>query len=337
MMIDEAIKKLTARRDLTKEEAGAVMDEIMSGGAGEIRTAAYLTALAAKGETVDEIIGSASSMRERAERVPTDIPALEIVGTGGDGAGSFNISTSSAFVLAAAGVKVAKHGNRAATSKCGAADVLEALGADIGISAAASAAILERVGFCFLFAQKYHTAMKYVAPVRKALPIRTVFNIIGPLANPVHAKYQLMGVYNEQLVEPMARVLGGLGVKRGMVFFGTDGLDEISPSAETIACRFEGEKIEKITITPETYGVKRCNKSDLLGGTPEENARIMRAVLGGESGPKADAVALNAAFALAVYRDCDAKDAMKEVRVILRSGAALDKLNEYVAATRENR
>ncbi len=227
-MIKEAIARLANREDIGYETAKEVMNEIMSGEASDIQKSAYLTALSMKGETIEEITGSAEEMRNHCVRLLNDMDVLEIVGTGGDRSNSFNISTTSALVIAAGGVPVAKHGNRAASSKCGAADVLEALGVNITIAPARSAELLRDIGICFLFAQKYHTAMRYVGPVRRELGIRTIFNILGPLANPAGANMEVMGVYDETLVEPLARVLVNLGVKRAMVVYGMDKLDEIS-------------------------------------------------------------------------------------------------------------
>lgn len=334
-MIDEAIAALAAGKSLDFTQAEGVMNEIMNGAAGEIKTAAYLTALSIKGETVEEIVGSAKAMREHATSLPADICALEIVGTGGDKSNSFNISTTSAIVLSSLGVKVAKHGNRAATSKCGAADVLEALGVKIDISPERSAEILREVGVCFLFAQKYHSAMKFVAPVRKSLPIHTVFNVLGPLTNPAKIKYQLMGVYDKELVEPMARVLSRLGIARGMVFFGTDGLDEISPSAPTIACRFEGEQFENLTITPADFGFETANKADLIGGTPAENAQITRAILQGEKSPRRNAVVMNASYGLNIYDGTPLEKAQKLVERALDDGTAYSKLQQYIKASNQ--
>ena len=235
-MIKEAIQKVVTGQNLNFEEAEKVMDEIMSGEASQIQMSAYLTALSLKGETIDEITASASGMRKHCIRLLHDMEVLEIVGTGGDKSNSFNISTTSALVVSAAGIPVAKHGNRAASSKCGAADVLEALGVNISVTPAKSKEVLEKINICFLFAQNYHIAMKYVAPVRKELGIRTVFNILGPLSNPAGANMQLLGVYDEELIEPMAQVLALLGVKNAMVVYGQDGLDEISMSAPTSVC-----------------------------------------------------------------------------------------------------
>lgn len=299
-MIKEAILALSQKQDLTAEAAGQVMDEIMSGQATPVQMSAYLTALAMKGETIDEITGSAAGMRAHCVKLLHDMDVLEIVGTGGDGSNSFNISTTSSLVISAAGVPVAKHGNRAASSKSGAADVLEALGVKITLSPEKSAALLKKIGICFLFAQNYHIAMKYVAPIRRELGIRTVFNILGPLSNPAGANMELMGVYDRSLVEPLAQVMHKLGVRRGMVVYGEDRLDEISMSAPTTVCEIlPNAAFHTYTITPEQFGYTRCEKDALAGGTPAENAAITRAILSGaEQGPKRQAVCLNAGAAL---------------------------------------
>lgn len=294
-MIKEAIIKVAKKEDLPYEESKAVMNEIMDGETSQVQTAAYLTALAMKGETIDEITGSTEGMRSHALQLKHDMDVLEIVGTGGDGSNSFNISTTASLVIAAGGVPVAKHGNRAASSKSGAADVLEALGVKITLTPEQSEKILEKIGICFLFAQTYHTAMKYVAPVRKELGIRTVFNILGPLTNPANANMQIMGVYSEELVEPMAQVLVKLGVKKGMVVYGTDSLDEISMSAPTAVCEICDGKLAPYEIVPEQFGYKKCEKDELKGDTPQENATITRAILdGSEQGAKRQAVCMNA-------------------------------------------
>lgn len=298
-MIKEAIIKLAQKQDLTFSEAQTVMDEIMEGRATDVQMSAYLTALSMKGETIDEITASAAGMRAHCIKLLHDMNVLEIVGTGGDGANSFNISTTSALVIAAAGVPVAKHGNRAASSKSGAADVLEALGVKITLPPEHSARLLKKINICFLFAQNYHIAMKYVAPIRKELGIRTVFNILGPLSNPAGANMELMGVYEEALVEPLAQVMAKLGVVRGMVVYGQDKLDEISMSAPTSVCEIKDGWFQSYVITPEQFGYKRCSKEELAGGTPQENARITRDILDGrERGPKRQAVCLNAGAAL---------------------------------------
>ena len=253
-MIKEAIIKLSKRQDLTYKEAEQVMNEIMENTASDVQKAAYLTALSMKGETIDEITASAAAMRAHGEKLLHNMVVLEIVGTGGDGSNSFNISTTSALVIASGGVPVAKHGNRAASSKSGAADVLEALGVKIDISPEQSKQLLTDINICFLFAQKYHFAMKYVGPVRKELGIRTIFNILGPLSNPAGANMELMGVYEEELVEPLAQVMAKLGVKRGMVVFGQDRLDEISMSAPTAVCEIRDGWFQSYEITPEQFG-----------------------------------------------------------------------------------
>lgn len=335
-MIKEAIQKVVTGENLTFDEAEKVMDEIMSGEASQIQMSAYLTALSLKGETIDEITASASGMRKHCIRLLHDMDVLEIVGTGGDKSNSFNISTTSAIVVSAAGIPVAKHGNRAASSKCGAADVLEALGVNITIPPEKSTQLLEKIGICFLFAQNYHIAMKYVAPVRKELGIRTVFNILGPLSNPAGANMQLLGVYDEELVEPMAQVLSQLGVKNAMVVYGTDGLDEISMSAPTVVCEVRNGSFKKYTIEPEQFGMTRCKKEDLVGGTPEENAKITRAILSGEKGPKTDAVILNSAAALYIANPAlTLEEAVEKVREIIDSGRALEQLENFIKMSRE--
>lgn len=337
MMIKEAILKLAKRENLTYGEAYQVMDEIMSGEASDVQMSSYLTAMSLKGETIDEITASAADMREHCVKLLHNVDALEIVGTGGDGANSFNISTTSALVIAAAGVPVAKHGNRAASSKCGAADVLEELGVKINISPEKSAKLLEKIGICFLFAQNYHIAMKYVAPVRKELGIRTIFNILGPLANPAGANMEVMGVYEEALVEPLARVLSKLGVKNAMVVYGQDQLDEISMSAPTTVCEIKDGEFHSYTITPEEFGFRRSDKNELLGGTPKMNAEITRAILNGkETGAKRSAVLLNAGAALYVAGKADTlKDGVRLAGETIDSGKALQKLEEFIRCSNE--
>lgn len=301
-MIKEAIEKVVSKQDLTYDEAYTVMNEIMNGETSQVQNAAYLAALStksAKAETIDEISGSAAAMRDHALQVEHDMDVLEIVGTGGDHAGSINISTTAAFLIAAAGIKVAKHGNRAASSKSGAADCLEALGINISLSPEKCVELLKEINICFLFAQKYHASMKYVGAVRKELGIRTVFNILGPLTNPAHPTTMLLGVYDEYLLDPLAQVLMSLGVKRGMVIYGQDCLDEISLSAPTSVCEFQDGWFKRYVIQPEDFGFTRCKKDDIKGGTPEENAAITRAILAGqEQGPKRDIVLLNAGAAI---------------------------------------
>ena len=336
-MIKEAIIALAKKQDLTYEQAEKVMDEIMSGEASQIQMASYLTALALKGETIDEITASAAAMRAHGTKLLHDMDVLEIVGTGGDGSNSFNISTTSSLVIAAGGVPVAKHGNRAASSKSGAADVLEALGVKITLEPEESLALLKGINICFLFAQKYHTAMKYVAPVRKELGIRTVFNILGPLSNPAGANMELMGVYDELLVEPLAQVMANLGVTRGMVVFGQDSLDEISMSAPTSVCEIRDGWFQSYEITPEQFGYTRCSKEDLVGGTPAENAEITRAILKGEErGPKRQAVCLNAGAALYIAGKAESMEAgVRKAEELIDSGAALKKLEEFIQASNE--
>ena len=334
-MIKEAIIKLAKKQDLTYEQAEKVMDEIMSGEASQIQMASYLTALALKGETIDEITASAAAMRAHGTKLLHDMDVLEIVGTGGDGSNSFNISTTSSLVIAAGGVPVAKHGNRAASSKSGAADVLEALGVKITIPPEKSAEILKKINICFLFAQNYHIAMKYVAPIRKELGIRTVFNILGPLSNPAGANMELMGVFDQALVEPLAQVMMKLGVTRGMVVFGQDKLDEISMSAPTSVCEIKDGWFQSYEITPEQFGYTRCSKDELAGGTPAENAEITKAIVNGtEKGPKRQAVCMNAGAALYIAGKAETIEAgVRMAENLIDSGAAAAKLQEFIEET----
>lgn len=335
-MIKEAILKLAKKEDIGYETAEKVMDEIMGGEASPVQMSAFLTALSMKGETIEEITACASGMRRHCIRLLNEKDALEIVGTGGDHANSFNISTVSALVVSAAGIPVAKHGNRAASSKCGAADVLEALGVDITISPEKSKELLDKINICFLFAQNYHIAMKYVAPVRKELSIRTVFNILGPLSNPAGANMELMGVYEEALVKPLAQVLANLGVKKAMVVYGQDGLDEISMSAPTTVCEMRNGTFTDYVLTPEQFGMKRCKKEDLVGGTPAENARIALDILNGAKGPKTDAVILNSAAAIYLAKEgITMEQAIEEVRRILESGKAMEQLKQFIRLSAE--
>ena len=341
-MIQEAIFKLVDKQDLTYEEAHEVITEVMSGKTTPTQTAAFLAALSTKStraETIDEIAGCASAMRELAIPISYNAPLTEIVGTGGDKAGTFNISTTAAFIAAAGGVKVAKHGNRAASSKSGTADVQEALGVNISQSPELCVELLDRVGMCFFFAQDYHSAMKYVGPIRKELGIRTVFNILGPLTNPANPAFMLLGVYDGSLVEPLARVLVSLGVKRGMVVFGQETLDELSTCCETLVCEFDATKddiqYDTYTITPEQFGFARATKADLAGGSAEENAQITRAILGGTlKGAKRDTVLMNAGAAL--YLNGLAKnldEGIDKAAGLIESGAALRTMEAYCHAS----
>lgn len=333
-MIKEAIVKIVNKEDLNYDEAYTVMNEIMSGETTPTQNAAFLAALStksAKAETTDEIAGCAAAMRDNATKVDTGMDIFEIVGTGGDNAQSFNISTTSALVAAAGGMKVAKHGNRAASSLCGTADCLEALGVNIQQSPKRCIELLKKVGMCFFFAQKYHTSMKYVGPIRKELGFRTVFNILGPLTNPGSPKIQLLGVYDEYLVEPLAQVLINLGVKRGMVVYGKDKLDEISMSAPTAVCEFKDGWFRSYTIAPEDFGFERCTKEDLKGGTPEENAKITRDILGGAKGHKRNAVLMNAGAALYIGGKAETlKDGIALAAEIIDSGKALETLDKLI-------
>ena len=338
-MIKEAIVKIVNKGDLTYDEAYEVMNEIMSGETTPTQNAAFLAALSTKStkaETTDEIAGCAKAMRDNAIKVETNMDLFEIVGTGGDNSGSFNISTTAAIVAAAGGMKVAKHGNRAASSKCGTADCQEALGINIEQSPEKCIELLEKVGMCFFFAQKYHTSMKYVGPIRKELGFRTVFNILGPLTNPGSPSMQLLGVYDEYLVEPLAQVLISLGVKRGMVVYGQDKLDEISMSAPTTVCEFKDGWFKTYTITPEQFGFERCTKADLEGGTPEENAKITREILNGAAGPKRNAVLMNAGAALYIGGKADSiKEGNDLAASIIDSKKALETLEKLIEVSNQ--
>ncbi len=333
-MIKEAIIKLVNKGDLTYDEAYTVMNEIMTGQTTPTQNAAFLSAMStksARAETTDEIAGCASAMRSHALKVSTGMDVLEIVGTGGDNAHSFNISTTSAIVSAAGGVKVAKHGNRAASSQCGTADCLEALGVNINQSPEKCIELLNTAGICFFFAQKYHTSMKYVGAIRKELGFRTVFNILGPLTNPASPSMQLLGVYDEYLVNPLAQVLVSLGVKRGMVVYGRDKLDEISLSSQTSICEIHDGWFKSYVISPEDFGFGTCAKSELVGGTPSENAEIVREILAGKKGAKRNAVLMNAGAALYIAGKSDSmKEGITLAGEIIDSGKALDTLKTFI-------
>lgn len=334
-MIKEAITKIVDKQDLTYDEAYTVMSEIMSGETSPTQNAAFLAALttkSTKAETIEEITGCAAAMRDKAIKVPNDMDLLEIVGTGGDGACSINISTTTALICAAAGIKVAKHGNRAASSACGTADCLEALGVNINLEPEKCIELLNEVGFCFFFAQKYHTSMKYVGQIRKELGFRTVFNILGPLTNPASPKKQLLGVYDPSLVQPLAQVLMKLGVNKGMVVYGQDKLDEISMSAPTTITQFSDGWLKTYEITPEQFGFERCTRDDLRGGTPKENAEITRAILSGkETGHKLNAVLMNCGAAFCIAEKSDTiEDGIELAREIIKSGKAIENLNRLI-------
>ena len=333
-MIKEAIVKIVNKEDLTYDEAYAVISEIMSGESTPTQNAAFLAALStksAKAETKDEIAGCAAAMRDHATKVELDFPVFEIVGTGGDKSNSFNISTVSGIVAAAGGMKVAKHGNRAASSKCGTADCLEALGVNIDQDENAIKAMLAEAGMSFFFAQKYHASMKYVGPIRKELGFRTVFNILGPLANPGSPKMQLLGVYDEYLVIPLAQVLMSLGVERGMVVYGQDRLDEISLSAPTTVCEFKDGWYKSYVITPEQFGLNRCTKEELVGGSPEENAEIAKDILKGIKGPKRDAVLMNAGASLYIGGKAESMaDGIRLAAELIDSGKVMAVLEKMI-------
>ena len=335
-MIDSAIKAVMDGIDLSHEDAREVLQQMMQGQMTDAQIGAFLAAMRMKGETIDEITACAEIMREKCSKISPSMDVLDIVGTGGDGLFTFNISTVSAFVVAAAGVPVAKHGGRSVSSKCGSADILEALGAEIELTAQQSQQVLEQTGICFMHAQVYHTAMKHVAPVRKQLGVRTVFNILGPLSNPAGATYQLLGVYDENLVEPLARVLSNLGVKRAMVVHGHDGLDEITLTDGSTICEVSGDKLNSYFITPEQFGLSRCKPEDLTGGTPEENAKIAREILSGKPSPKRDIVVLNAACCIYMFQNnVTMRECVNRAAELIENGNAMKKLEEFIKACRE--
>lgn len=339
-MIIEAINKVIKGQDLDFDAAKAVMGEMMDGTATHGQMGAFLAALRMKGESIDEITGSALAMREKAIHLNQEVhDVMDIVGTGGDEVGTFNISTTTAFVVAAGGVPVAKHGNRSVSSKSGAADVLEKLGINIEITAEHSREILKEINLCFMFAQAYHSSMKHCAPVRREMGVRTIFNILGPLANPAGANMQLMGVYDENLVEPLAKVLSNLGVKRGMVVHGCDGLDEATLTTKTKVCEIEKGVLSSYYLDPEELGLNYCTLADLIGGDAEENAKISRSILNGtEQGAKRNVVVLNAALCLYLAgKATTIKSAIPFAKDLIDSGAAVHKLEEFVRLSNEVR
>lgn len=336
-MIQHAIHEVTEHKDLDFETARQVMDEIMNGEATQAQMASFLTGLRMKGESIEEITACAAVMREKALKLQPDFDVIDIVGTGGDEAGTFNISTTSSFVVAAGGVPVAKHGNRSVSSKSGAADVLEHLGVNLNLTVEQSRNILNQTGMCFMFAQSYHSSMKYAAPVRKELAIRTIFNILGPLSNPAGATMQLLGVYDRELVAPLAKVLSNLGVTRGLVVCGLDGLDEATVTGPTHVCEIRFGHLHAYDITPEEFGLGRYELSELVGGSPEDNARITRDILSGkERGAKRDIVILNSALSLYLgIDDCTIADCIQKAADFIDSGMAYAKLEEFTKATQE--
>ncbi len=337
-MIRESIAKLIDGQDLSCAEAESVMNEIMDGAATHAQMAAFLTALRAKGETADEITGCARVMREKAIAVkPRRADLVDTAGTGGDRAGTFNISTTAAFVIAGAGLGVAKHGNRAVSGQSGSADVLEALGVNLDLTPDQVAQCIDAVGIGFLFAQKLHPAMKNVAPVRKELGIRTVFNILGPLTNPARTPAQIVGVYDARLTATMAQVLRALGVRAAFVFHSADGLDELTTTGINRVARFDNGKIYEEELDANALGLPRATRDDLRGGAPAENAQITRAILSGvERGAKCDVVALNAAAALvAGGKARDLCEGLERANAAIGTGAAQRALDGLIAKSRE--
>jgi anthranilate phosphoribosyltransferase len=330
-MIKEAIHKLLNRENLSLDMTKSVMDEIMSGNATNAQIASFITAMRMKGETIDEITACAMIMRKYGTKLIHDGDVLDIVGTGGDQANTFNISTVSSLIVSAAGIPVAKHGNRSVSSKCGSADVLETLGVKIDIPVSKSEKILKEIGICFMFATHYHSSMKYAAPVRKELGARTIFNILGPLSNPANANYQLLGVYDENLVMPLARVLSNLGVKKAMVVHGHDGLDEISLTTSSTVCEVNNGHLNSFFLDPRQFGFEYCKSEDLIGGDPRENADIAMRILTGEKGPKRDIVLLNSAVCLYMfYNNITMRECIRMAADIIDSGRAMEQLNKFI-------
>lgn len=330
-MIQEAIYQIINKQNLSLHQTKSVMEEIMEGRATNAQIGSFLTAMRMKGETIDEITACAEVMREKCTKIHPDKDVLDIVGTGGDEANTFNISTVSSFVVSAGGVPVAKHGNRSVSSKCGSADLLEALGVNITLTAEQSAQILDKIGMCFMFAPTYHSSMKYAAPVRKELSVRTIFNILGPLANPAGANMQLLGVYDENLVEPLARVLANLGVKRAMVVHGHDGLDEVTLCDSTTICEVNSGKINSFFLSPEQFGLKKCSPKELVGGNPTVNAEIALDILNGCKGPKRDVVVLNSALCLYMsHNQITLRECVKMAETLIDNGSAKNQLEKFV-------
>ena len=337
-MIKTLLSKVAAREDLSYNEAKTAVSEIMSGACSPEMVSAFLTALAMKGETDEEIAGCADGMRSKALKMDTDCDTLDIVGTGGDRSQSFNISTTAAFVLAGDGIKIAKHGNRAASSSSGAADCLEALGVNISSEPQVMEKALEEDNISFLFAQKYHSAMRYVGPVRKEIGIRTVFNILGPLTNPAGARMMVLGVFSNDFVEKVAKALVKLGVTDALVVHGNDCLDEISACGETSVAEVRNGNISYYTITPEEFGYKRCEKSELKGGSPQENAQITKNVLSGKGTyAQRTAVVLNAGAGIYVAEKghITLADAMKRAEQAIDNKKALKALEDFIRITNE--
>lgn len=338
MNMKEAIKKVVAGENLTIGEAKEVMRAMLSGEATQAQIGSFLTALRIKGETIDEIVGCATVMQELAEHVKpkTAIPYIDFVGTGGDGANTFNISTTSAFVAAGAGVPIAKHGNRAISSKSGAADVLEALGINIMLEAEMVEECIEKVGMGFMFAQIFNKAMKNVGQARSDMGIRTIFNILGPISNPSNAKGALIGVYSDKLTEPLAKAMHAMGVERGIVACGNSCMDEITVAGSTQISEIKDDEVKTYVIKPEEFGINTVSVNEIKGGDCEENAKITRAVLNGEKGPKRDIVLLNAGAAIYVAGLADSiAEGIKKAEESIDTGAAMKVLEDLIEISKK--
>jgi anthranilate phosphoribosyltransferase len=337
MTIQEALTRILDRHDLSRPEAREVMNEIMRGEATPAQIGGFLIALRLKGETADEIAGCAEAMRAHVLAVhPKRDDLVDTAGTGGDGAGTFNISTAAALVAAAAGAAVAKHGNRAVSSASGSADVLEALGYELELPAERIERSIDELGFGFLFAPSHHPAMRHAAPVRRELAARTVFNVLGPLTNPAGARAQVVGVYAPELVPTIATVLAQLGARRAFVVHGAGGIDELSPAGPNLVCEVNGGKVRRREIDPRDFGVPRCKPRDLGGGSPAENAATIREIFAGATGPKREAVLLNAGGAIAAGGHArDLEEGYAAARAALESGAAGERLEALIAFSQE--
>ena len=333
-MIKEAISRLINGERIPYEMVENAMDEFINNNCSDVEMSSFLTALAIRGTDVNDVVAFSKSMKKNCIRFPSKVKVFEIGGTGGDKSNSFNISTMSSIVVASAGIETVKHGNRSSTCKCGSADFIEAAGVRIDIAPKQAAAVLEKIGISYLFAQQYHTCMKRVSTIRKLLPFPTVFNVLGPLTNPARVNKKLLGVYDEKLVVPLAKALKSLGVEKGMVVYGKDGFDEISISAPTLVCEFNDDSFFNYEIHPEDYGMMSYNRNDIIGGNPSENVSTMFRILEGERGAPRDAVLLNAGTAIHIVKGISINEGIRMAEDLIDSGAVLNKLNEWRILTK---